>query len=271
MAATPSPADPGSWPSAREAGFPPPQAALDHPPGLLAIGGDLSPPRLLAAYAAGIFPWPQDDAPMLWWCPDPRAVIRPRDVRITRSLRKRLRNAGFVVSLDEDFDAVMRGCAGPRAFVADTGTTDSTWITEEMIGAYGALHRLGFAHSVEVRLDGALVGGLYGVAIGRCFFGESMFSREPDASKVAFVHLLAQLAAWDFPLVDCQLPNPHLDSLGVGTVDRAGFLQQLADLVAIPGRPGPWRFDGEQTDVDTLLRRLAPATSPAAAPPGRPR
>jgi leucyl/phenylalanyl-tRNA--protein transferase len=164
-------------------------------------------------------------------------VIRPPAVRISRSLRKRLSRRDYSVTLDADFDAVVAACAAPREYA------DGTWITDEMAWAYGRLHRHGLAHSVEVWMDEELVGGLYGVAIGRCFFGESMFMRRTDASKIAFVHLLGQLDEWEFPLVDCQLPNPHLQRLGVGSVSRAEFLQEVHSLVDQPGHPGPWNLE----------------------------
>lgn len=214
--------------------FPPPDTALDTPPGLLAAGGDLSVARLELAYRSGIFPWYEDDSPILWWSPDPRAVIRPDELRVSRSLRKRLNRDDYRVTLDTDFEAVVAGCAAPRPGAL------GTWITDEMAWAYARLHRHGLAHSVEVWMDDELAGGLYGVAIGRCFFGESMFTRRTDASKIAFVHLLGQLRDWDFPLVDCQMPNPHLARLGVHTEPREWFLRALPPLVDAPGIPGPW-------------------------------
>jgi leucyl/phenylalanyl-tRNA--protein transferase len=220
--------------------FPPPEAALEDPPGLLAAGGDLSVARLAAAYRRGIFPWYDDRSPILWWCPDPRAVIRPDEVRIARSLRKRLRQGAFRVTADQAFDRVVAACAAPRRN-AD-GVEDGTWITADMRAAYGRLHEAGIAHSIEVWMDDQLAGGLYGIAIGRCFFGESMFAARSDASKIAFVYLLGQLGAWGFPLVDCQLPNPHLQRLGVHTMARADFLAELEGLVDLPSPPSPWRL-----------------------------
>ena len=222
--------------------FPPGETAFDEPPGLLAAGGALSPEWLEAAYAHGIFPWFDDDSPILWWCPEPRAVIRPGEARVGRTLRRRLKRDDYTVTLDTAFDAVIAACAAPR----EPG--GGTWITADMVDAYRVLHRRGTAHSVEVWIDGALAGGLYGVALGRCFFGESMFTRVTDASKIAFVHLLGQLGAWGFPLVDCQMPNPHLDRLGVHTMDRATFLDEIEDLVHRPPVPGPWRLDWRWTD-----------------------
>lgn len=224
------------WLDPGRLGFPDPETALTEPPGLLAAGGDLSVDRLAAAYRAGVFPWYEEGSPILWWCPDPRAVIRPHEVRVHRSLRKRLRRDDYRVTMDTAFDAVVDGCAGPRA------DRMGTWITAEMAWAYGALHRAGIAHSVEVWIDGDLAGGLYGVGLGRCFFGESMFTRRTDASKIAFVHLLGQLAAWDVPLVDCQLPNPHLERLGVRSIPRSAFLEELRTLVDAPAPAGPWQL-----------------------------
>lgn len=216
--------------------FPPAEDAFEEPPGLLAAGGDLRPERLERAYALGIFPWYEDGNPILWWCPSPRAVIRPHELHVGRSLRKRLRRRDYRVTMDQAFEEVILACAGPR------DGARGTWITDGMIDAYLALHARGSAHSVEVWMDGELAGGLYGVGLGRCFFGESMFTHRTDASKIAFVHLLGQLALWDFPLVDCQMPNPHLDRLGVGTMDRAPFLDEIADLVQQTAPPVPWRM-----------------------------
>ena len=171
--------------------FPPVESALAEPNGLLAVGGDLSPRRLLAAYRRGIFPWYSEGDPILWWCPDPRMVLVPGELRVTRSLAKTLRNKTYQVRFDTAFDDVMRGCAAPRP------DQPGTWITAEMRAAYGRLHELGYAHSVETWIDGRLAGGLYGVAIGRVFFGESMFTRVRDASKIAFVHLVRRLERED--------------------------------------------------------------------------
>jgi leucyl/phenylalanyl-tRNA--protein transferase len=218
--------------------FPLPESA--GPGGLLAVGGDLSPERLLAAYRRGIFPWPwAETGPMLWWCPDPRFVLYPDGLRVSRSLEQRIRSRRFNVRLDTAFAEVVEGCAAtPRR---DSGA--ETWITAEMRDAYVRLHALGHAHSAEAWRDGRLVGGLYGVALGGVFFGESMFHKETDASKVAFACLVRQLARWGFRLVDCQLETPHLASLGARAVPRKRFLAELAGLLALPNRRGPWRFD----------------------------
>jgi leucyl/phenylalanyl-tRNA--protein transferase len=197
--------------------FPPLEQALEEPEGLLAAGGDLSAVRLLAAYRRGIFPWYSAGQPVLWWSPDPREVLVPREFRCSRSLSKTLRNRGFEVTFDRDFEGVVSACAQPREH--STGT----WITPEMHVAYGELHRAGRAHSVEVRLDGGLVGGLYGVLLGRVFFGESMFSRERDASKVALAHLVQRGIVAELQLIDCQLPTAHLRSLGSKPMTRGEF------------------------------------------------
>ncbi|NIP15602.1 MAG: leucyl/phenylalanyl-tRNA--protein transferase [Pseudomonadales bacterium] len=221
--------------STHQVGFPPAESALAEPNGLLAVGGELTPRWLLAAYARGIFPWFDDDAsPVLWWSPDPRAVLIPEELRVTRSLAKRIRNAGFVLTMDRAFADVVAACAEPRS--ADTGT----WITPEMAHAYGELHTMGFAHSVEVWLDGKLVGGLYGVSLGRMFFGESMFARERDASKVALYYLTMNVRDSNFTLIDCQIMNEHLRSLGVREMPRAEFLDLVRRNENEPTRRGSW-------------------------------
>ena len=217
--------------------FPPVETALAEPNGLLAMGGDLSVERLLAAYRHGIFPWFNPGEPILWWSPDPRMVLVPGEIRVTRSLAKRMRNAGFEVRLDTAFVEVMRACAAPREGAG------GTWISSGMVAAYTRLFDVGYAHSVETWHAGRLVGGLYGVAIGRMFYGESMFSREPDASKVALVRLARQLQHWNFGLIDCQMETSHLASLGAHTMPRAEFTARLAELVNLPHHPGPWHFD----------------------------
>lgn len=223
---------PGRFPRANRAGA----------DGLLAVGGDLEPVRLLAAYRQGIFPWYEDGQPILWWSPDPRAVVEPSWVRITRSLRKTLRHGSYQVSLDTDFAGVIAACAVTRA---DQGT----WITGDMRAAYLRLHELGHAHSVETWLDGELVGGLYGIAIGRVFFGESMFSTGRDASKVAFVALTDCLQDRGIELIDCQLATAHLASLGSRMVARDEFLQRLGLLTALTDSGEPWRREACPTTL----------------------
>ena len=217
--------------------FPPVESALREPNGLLAMGGDLSVERLLDAYRHGIFPWFNPGEPILWWSPDPRMVLEPQAIRVTRSLAKRIRNGGFEVRVDTAFSEVMRACAAPRDDAL------GTWISPAMVAAYTRLFDAGYAHSVETWHDGVLVGGLYGVAIGRMFYGESMFSRMPDASKVALVRLARQLQQWDFGLIDCQMETAHLASLGARTMPRAVFTARLAELVNLPHLSGPWHFD----------------------------
>nr|WP_163502438.1 leucyl/phenylalanyl-tRNA--protein transferase [Halomonas socia] len=222
--------------------FPPTDTALDDPDGLLAAGGALTPAWLLAAYRRGIFPWYSDDQPILWWSPDPRMVLFPEELKVRRSLAKRLRNGGFSTSLDRAFAAVIETCAETRA------AHEGTWITAEMHHAYLALHRLGHAHSVEVWREEELVGGLYGVAIGRMFFGESMFSRERDASKVALVALARHLEADGGGLIDCQMHTAHLASLGARDIARDSFLDYLEQYAqaAKPAFHPPGEGDSEQ-------------------------
>lgn len=219
--------------------FPPVELALRDPNGLLAAGADLSPPRLLEAYARGIFPWYSDGDPTLWWSPDPRMVLFLDELRVTRSLRRTILSGRFTVTLDAAFRAVMRGCAEPRP------GQDGTWITDDVFDAYGALADLGYAHSAEAWAGDRLVGGLYGVALGRMFFGESMFARQSDASKVAFAHLVAQLRRWGFELIDCQMATAHLASLGAREIRRAQFTRYVTRLVRQPGVPGPWTADSD--------------------------
>jgi leucyl/phenylalanyl-tRNA--protein transferase len=219
--------------------FPPVELALSDPNGLLAAGADLSPARLLDAYARGIFPWFGEGDPPLWWSPDPRMVLVLDDLRIARSLRKVIRARRFTVTFDRAFEAVMLGCAEPRR------DHDGTWITPDMVNAYTTLARLGYAHSAEAWMDGELAGGLYGVAIGRMFFGESMFARRSDASKVALVHLVLQLQRWCFRMIDCQMSTAHLASLGAREIRRAAFLDSVRQLVRQPPVPAPWRPDAD--------------------------
>ena len=227
--------------------FPPVDRALEDPNGLLAVGGQLDAQWLTMAYRRGIFPWFENDrSPILWWCPDPRAVIFPADVHISRSLAKRLRNGGFEVTADTDFAGVIAGCAEERAS-QDDDVAGGTWITPGMMAAYTDLHERGLAHSIEVwRGVGAareLIGGLYGVSLGRMFFGESMFSRVPDASKIALCHLARQLLRWDFWLIDCQIANPHLSRMGAVEVPRAEFIELVERNAHQPTLTGPWTLD----------------------------
>lgn len=219
--------------------FPPPQLAMRNPNGLLAIGGDLSAKRLVRAYSEGIFPWFNPDEPILWWCPDPRAVLVPCEFHASHSLAKRLRQAQFAVTTDHAFVDVLAACGGAREH--STGT----WLSPAMQRAYVALHRRGCAHSVEVWIRGELVGGLYGVALGRIFFGESMFSHAPDTSKIALATLARQLQAWDYPLIDCQIASPHLASLGARPIPRHDFLSQVKKALAQGGQRGTWQLDAD--------------------------
>ena len=233
--------------------FPAPERA--QPNGLLARGGRLDPHWLLAAYRKGIFPWfERDDGPVLWWSPDPRAAIVPGDVRVTRSLAKAVRNRPFSVCMDRDFAATMLGCAR-----RSDREERSSWITPNMRRAYQQLHELGFAHSIEVWQDDQLVGGLYGVSFGSLFFGESMFSQATDASKVAFVALHLQLRRWGFTLIDCQLPNPHLTTLGVTTMPRRQFLARVAAGQGQADRIGKWLLDPDWRDDLGQLQPARPA------------
>ncbi|MGO1072815.1 leucyl/phenylalanyl-tRNA--protein transferase [Lysobacter sp. CA199] len=239
-----------------DAEFPPGERALAHPDGLLAVGGDLTPPRLLNAYRHGIFPWPTEGYPLLWWCPDPRTVFRTDGVRLTSKFRRGLRRSDWTVRADTAFEAVIAACAA-----APRPGQDGTWISEEMIQAYVRMHRLGHAHSVEVFDGERLAGGIYGIAIGRMFYGESMFSAQSGGSKIALAALARRLRDWGWPLLDAQVENPHLLSLGATALPRARFLAQAGELAAQPGfEPGPWtqRF-GEM-----------PAAQLAQAPPPQP-
>jgi len=220
--------------------FPPVEQAS--PEGLLAIGGDLRPGRLLEAYRHGIFPWYDDDRPILWWSPDPRAVLFPSKLHVPRRLHRTIRRGRLTVTMDRCFRAVMEGCAGPRPQYPNGGT----WITEAMLDAYTQLHELGYAHSVEAWKDGRLAGGLYGVALGGAFFAESMFTLVDDASKTAFVALVQQLDAWNFHLIDCQQSSPHIRRFGAETVPRRDFIAHLSNALAVPDRLGQWRFDSAE-------------------------
>jgi leucyl/phenylalanyl-tRNA---protein transferase len=213
--------------------FPPLEASLDDPPGLLAAGGTLSAVRLVAAYRRGIFPWYSDGQPVLWWSPEPRAVLYPAQFQRSRSLAKSERNRGYETRLDHDFAQLIAACAAPRNY------SDGTWITEEMQSAYLTLHRNGHAHSVETWHNGKLVGGLYGVQLGRVFFGESMFSIATDASKVALSRLVSECVHRGINLIDCQMNTAHLQSLGSRLLSRAEFAAHLL-LHASAAVPDAW-------------------------------
>lgn len=220
----------------RDTPFPPLEFAMEQPNGLLAAGADLSPERLLDAYHRGIFPWYSAGDPILWWSPDPRMVLFPAELRVTRSLAKIMRNRPYEVRFDTAFDEVIRGCAAARP------GQSGTWITDEIAAAYSRLHALGFAHSIETWIDGRLAGGFYGVAIGRMFFGESMFARERDASKIAFVDGVRWLATRGFEMIDCQMHTDHLESLGARELPREDFLQRLKELIDYAQPTGRWEY-----------------------------
>jgi leucyl/phenylalanyl-tRNA--protein transferase len=224
-------------------GFPFPDPRESDERGLIAYGGDLGAERLLAAYAQGIFPW-YDETPILWFSPDPRSVLRPVEIRVSRSLAKRERASPFVLKMDTAFEKVIRACSEmPRP------DQDGTWIGEDMIDAYCRLHELGFAHSIEAWCSDRLVGGLYGVSLGRAFFGESMFAYQADASKIAFSALARQLERWDFEFIDCQVKTDHLTRFGAREWPRLEFLAALTRALEFETRRGPWRFDGEEREA----------------------
>lgn len=221
----------------RDIRFPPVEQAT--PDGLLAIGGDLQPARLLEAYRHGIFPWYNEDQPILWWAPDPRAVLFPEKLHISRSLKRSLRPGLFSVTFDRCFREVMVQCGGPRPQYPEGGT----WITPAMVEAYTTLHEIGHAHSVETWQEGRLVGGVYGVAIGGAFFAESMFTKVDDASKVALVTLVRHIQRWGFRVIDCQQSSPHVMRLGAEEIPRKDFVMELATAVSLPEHRGRWRLD----------------------------
>ncbi|TKS60791.1 MAG: leucyl/phenylalanyl-tRNA--protein transferase [Nitrospira sp.] len=223
--------------SAQDLRFPPVEQAS--PEGLLAVGGDLRPERLLEAYRHGIFPWYNDDQPILWWSPDPRAVLFPEKLHVSRSLQRTIRRGLFTVTLDTCFREVITQCAGLRPQYPE----GRTWITPAMIKAYTKLHELGYAHSVETWADDQLVGGLYGVALCGAFFAESMFTLADDASKVALVLLVHQLRTWKFHIIDCQQSSPHVMRFGAEEIPRRRFLEHLHTALAAPDRRGRWQFD----------------------------
>ncbi|WP_437880907.1 leucyl/phenylalanyl-tRNA--protein transferase [Pseudomonas sp. LRF_L74] len=214
-----------TWLSRDNLDFPPLEKALREPNGLLAAGGDLSPERLTTAYQHGCFPWYQEGQPLLWWSPDPRTVLFPEELHVSRSLAKLMRQQHLRVTLDQDFAAVIKACSEPREYA------NGTWITDAMQAAYRNLHERGLAHSVEVWQGEELVGGLYGIAMGRLFFGESMFSRADNASKVGFATLVSKLRDWGFVLIDCQMPTRHLHSFGARPISRDDFAHYLAEHV----------------------------------------
>ena len=223
--------------------FPPLEQALTEPNGLLCAGADLSPTRILSAYRQGIFPWFAEGEPILWWSPHPRMTLIPAEFRITRSLRKTLARGEYEIRLDNDFTAVIQACAAtPRK------GQRGTWITAEMQDSYCRLHELGFAHSVETWIDGRLAGGLYGLAIGNMFYGESMFTHVADASKIAIAHLAAFLDDHGFGLIDCQMATPHLASLGAREMPREDFLARLGELVQRGQNASRWPRDGARRD-----------------------
>jgi leucyl/phenylalanyl-tRNA---protein transferase len=214
--------------------FPPAEQALEEPDGLLAVGGSLAPHRLLNAYRNGIFPWYNEGEPILWWSPNPRLTLLPERLRVSRSLRKILRRQGFQISFDRAFEAVIEGCAAPRPNAA------GTWISPEMQNAYITMHQQGIAHSVESWYDNKLVGGLYGIAIGRVFFGESMFSRRSNASKAAFAVFVQALKEWNYALIDCQIHTDHLAAFGAEEMPRSDFLSLLDRYCERPVSPQAW-------------------------------
>ncbi|MEQ1502856.1 MAG: leucyl/phenylalanyl-tRNA--protein transferase [Myxococcota bacterium] len=220
--------------------FPDPTHA--DPSGLLGVGGDLDPERLILAYRLGIFPWYGRGQPIMWWSPDPRTVLFADEFTVPRSLGKRIRQQPFRITLDRAFEDVVLACAE-----SERPGQEGTWITPAMRLAYVHLHALGVAHSVEAWEGDELVGGLYGVAVGRLYAGESMFARRPDASKIAFVHLVRQLQRWGYPLIDCQVHTNHLERFGAREIVRAEYLAHCARLANEPGRQGPWTFDPDFT------------------------
>lgn len=223
--------------------FPPVEHALSDPNGLLAAGADLAPGRLVDAYRHGIFPWYSEGQPVLWWSPDPRMVLFPGELKLSRSLRKRIARRDYVVKADSEFEGVVRSCAA-----APRPGQEGTWITQDMIRAYGALHRAGHAHCVETWIGGKLAGGLYGVAIGRMFYGESMFADIADASKIALAHLVRQLERWDYGMIDCQMTTEHLARFGAREIPRMEFIRKLATLVNYRDPASRWRIDDDLFD-----------------------
>jgi leucyl/phenylalanyl-tRNA---protein transferase len=223
------------WLSA-DAPFPPVEKALSEPNGLLVAGMELTAARILDAYRQGIFPWFNPGEPVLWWSPDPRMVLVPAEFKMSRSLRQRMRKGGYEIRVNTRFRQVMEACAAARQHQS------GTWIGKSMINAYTQLHEMGYAHSIETWMDGELAGGLYGLAIGRMFYGESMFARRTDASKLALAHLCNQLEQWSVGLIDCQMQTAHLASLGAKPISREAFIHELKRLIELPPIPSPWRL-----------------------------
>lgn len=228
-------------PSSSPYDFPPLETALDHPDGLLAVGGDLTPSRIMIAYRRGIFPWYSDDQPILWWSPSERLVLFPEQLKLSLSLRKTIRKQKFTLTMDQHFRQVITQCAAPRR------TQKTSWITPEMLEAYCQLHQHGFAHSVETWYNGELVGGLYGIALGKVFFGESMFALMNDASKVAFAHFVKQIQCWGYKMIDCQVRTEHLKSFGAAEIPRPIYRDLLDHLCDTSGHPGPWQFEPQSS------------------------
>jgi leucyl/phenylalanyl-tRNA--protein transferase len=234
--------------------FPKAQSADEH--GIVALGGDLKPERLLAAYRAGIFPWPHEGYPLLWFCPDPRFVLKPALVRINKSLKKNLLRSKLVIKADENFICVINNCAKIRA------AQDGTWITHEMLDAYVKLFKLGYAHSVEAYENNILVGGLYGISIGNIFFGESMYCEQPNASKLCLVSLAAHLVQWGFSLIDCQAYTSNLAQLGAVYLSRDDFLAKISESNKIATHKGPWYFSLSLVQALALLQRAHEQAKP---------
>ena len=233
--------------------FPDVELALQEPDGLLAVGGDLSAERLITAYQQGIFPWYSEGQPILWWSPDPRMILIPDEVKISRSLAKKIRQQNLKVTLDTSFREVITACSKPR--LEKGMEQNETWILDDMIEAYVSLHEAGYAHSVECWQDDSLVGGLYGIAIGNVFFGESMFSQVSDASKIAFAYLCNQIEQWDFKLIDCQVYTAHLESLGAKMISRKNFISLIKQYTSENDKHEKWQIDSNITDY--IITRMA--------------
>lgn len=236
------------WLDPAELYFPSTDTALQEPNGLLAVGGDLNPKRLCHAYQKGIFPWYEEGEPILWWSPSPRAVLQPNKIHISKSLAKYIRKHDIQVTCDTRFEDVIHNCAH-----TERDGQPGTWITDDMIAAYIELHEQGIAHSIETWLDGELVGGLYGLGIGRIFFGESMYSHSTNASKIAFVGLAQNLQRWGYPLIDCQIDNKHLTSLGAENIDRKQF-NGFLDKYTLEAGPQNWQQAWQDLDHETFAK-----------------